>query len=85
MAPLSAPPFYGVRGMPGDFGTFIGLASDGHARVLDAVGRPIAGLYAAGNDAASPMGGDYPAAGITIGAAMTFGYVAARHLAEDHR
>jgi hypothetical protein len=41
-----------------------------------------AGLYAVGNDAASAFGGTYPAAGITVGLALTFGYVAAKHTAE---
>ena len=39
-------------------------------------GKPIKGLYAVGNDAASVMGGNYPGAGITLGPALTFGYVA---------
>jgi hypothetical protein len=34
---------------------------------LDADGLPIAGLYVAGNDMASTMGGNYPGAGITLG------------------
>jgi succinate dehydrogenase/fumarate reductase flavoprotein subunit len=81
LAPLAEPPFYAVRVVAGDIATFIGLKTDRYARVLDTSGKPIQGLYAAGNDAASAMGGDYPAAGITIGSAMTFGYLAARHIA----
>ncbi|MEZ5925266.1 MAG: FAD-dependent oxidoreductase [Hyphomicrobiaceae bacterium] len=81
VGPLTTPPFYAVRVMPGDIATFVGLATDAAARVLDARRRPIPGLYAAGNDMTSPFGGDYCAAGITIGAAMTFGYVAGRTLA----
>ena len=61
-----------------ELGTFIGLATDARARVLNEAGAPIPGLYAVGNDAASVMGGTYPGAGITIGPAMTFGYIAAR-------
>ena len=75
------PPYYAVRLVPGDLGTFIGLATDPLARVLDVNERPIPGLYAVGNDQASVMGGTYPGAGITIGPAMTFGYIAARDLA----
>ena len=65
----------------GDLGTFAGLRSDGDARVLDENGIVIPGLYAAGNDMASIMGGNYPGGGITLGPALTFGYIAARHMA----
>ena len=83
VAPIATPPYYAVRLVPGDLGTFIGLATDPLARVLDANEVPIPGLYAVGNDQASMMGGTYPAAGITIGPALTFGYIAARHLARS--
>lgn len=83
VAPLATGPFYAVKVVPGDLGTFAGLRGDAEARVLDAGGRPIPGLYAAGNDLASIMGGNYPGGGITLGPAMTFGYIAARHMAQD--
>ena len=67
--------------MPGEIGTFAGLATDEYARVLDKSGAPIPGLYAAGNDQASVFGGVYPGPGSTLGPALTFGYVAARHAA----
>ena len=81
LEPLRTPPYYAVRVIPGDLGTFMGVKTDACARVLDERGAPIPGLYATGNDAASFMGGNYPGAGITIGPAMTFGYLAAHHLA----
>ncbi len=81
VAPLEQGPFYAVRIVIGDLGTFAGLRCDEHSRVLGENGAPIPGLYAAGNDAASIMGGNYPGGGITLGPAVTFGYIAARHLA----
>ena len=81
LAPLEKGPYYAVRIVPGSFGTFAGLATDARARVLDADDAPVPGLYAVGNDQASVMGGHYPAGGINIGPAMTFGYVAGRDLA----
>lgn len=78
---LEKGPFYAVRIVPGSFGTFAGLAADSRARVLDNQGQPINGLYVAGNDQASVMGGHYPAGGINLGPALTFGYIAGRDLA----
>jgi succinate dehydrogenase/fumarate reductase flavoprotein subunit len=49
--------------------------------VLDEAGGPIPGLYAAGSDLTSVMGGHYPSGGINLGPAMTFGFVAGRDLA----
>lgn len=81
VAPLERGPFFAVKVIPGSFGTFAGLKTDASARVLDAAGAPIPGLYAAGTDMASVMGGHYPAGGINLGPAMTFGYIAGRHAA----
>ena len=81
LAPLETGPFYAIRLVVGDIGTFAGLVTDAQTRVLDAEGRPIPGLHAVGNDAASIMGGNYPGAGITLGPAITFGYVCGRQLA----
>jgi 3-oxosteroid 1-dehydrogenase len=39
----------------------------------------IEGLYATGNATAPVVGACYPGAGASIGASITFGYVAARH------
>ncbi len=65
----------------GDLGTYAGIRTDANAQALAADGQPIAGLYAVGNDMASIMGGNYPGAGITLGPALTFGYIAGRHIA----
>jgi succinate dehydrogenase/fumarate reductase flavoprotein subunit len=81
VAPIEQGPFYAVKVQPGCFGTFAGLKVNPHAQVLDGDGQAIAGLYAAGGDMASIMGGHYPAGGINIGPALTFGYIAARHIA----
>jgi succinate dehydrogenase/fumarate reductase flavoprotein subunit len=85
LAPLQQAPFYAVKLVPGDIGTFVGLRADAAARVLNTEGQPIAGLYAAGNDAGSFMGGTYPGAGTSIGPAMVFGHLAARHIAQTVR
>jgi succinate dehydrogenase/fumarate reductase flavoprotein subunit len=80
VAPVEQGPFFAVKLVIGDLGTFAGLRCNEYAQVLDEARRPISGLYAVGNDAASIMGGNYPGGGITLGPAITFGYIAARHL-----
>jgi succinate dehydrogenase/fumarate reductase flavoprotein subunit len=81
VAPLEHGPYYAIKLVVGDIGTFAGLVTDEKTRVLDAACQPIKGLYAVGNDAASVMGGNYPGAGITLGPALTFGYIAGLELA----
>jgi succinate dehydrogenase/fumarate reductase flavoprotein subunit len=81
VAPLEKPPFYAIAVHPADLGTAAGLRTDDRARVLDANGSSVPGLYACGNDMNSVMGGAYPAPGITLGPALTFGYLAGRDAA----
>jgi len=80
LRPLDQGPFYAMPIYPGDIGTNGGLLTNDKAQVLDTQGQPISGLYAIGNNAASAMGESYPGAGVTLGPALTFGYLAARHI-----
>lgn len=75
-------PFYAVKMVAGDFGTSRGLVTGPRGEVLDHNDRPIPGLYVCGNDMNSPVGGQYIGAGITLGPALTFGYLAAMALAQ---
>ncbi len=83
VAAIEQPPFYALRIYSADLGTAIGLQTDSHARVLRKDGSVIPGLYACGNDMGSIMNGNYPGPGITLGPALTFGYIAGRHLAQE--
>lgn len=79
LGPIAQAPFCAMALWPADAAADAGLRTDENARVLDAAGRTIEGLYAAGNDMASAMRGAYPGPGTTIGPAMVFGYRAAMH------
>ncbi|MEM7038602.1 MAG: FAD-binding protein [Bacteroidota bacterium] len=81
MAPILKPPFYCSLLYPGDIGTKGGILTDELGRALREDHSVIDGLYACGNTTASVMGHSYPGAGATIAAAMTFGMIAARHMA----
>jgi succinate dehydrogenase/fumarate reductase flavoprotein subunit len=81
--PLGKPPYYAFQIILGDLGTSGGLRTDEYARVLRADDSVVAGLYAVGNNSAAVMGRSYAGAGATIGPAMTFGYVAAKHIADS--
>ncbi|KZS68403.1 FAD-binding protein [Mycobacterium pseudokansasii] len=83
--PLGDPPYYAFRIVLGDLGTSGGLRTDEHARVLRCDDTVVRGLYAVGNTSAPVMGRSYAGAGATIGPAMTFGYVAAKHVAAQAR
>lgn len=68
-------PFYAIEVFPGDIGTSMGLAITPKGEVKRSDGRVIPGLYACGNDINSIMSGAYPGPGITLGPALTFGYI----------
>jgi hypothetical protein len=80
---LEKAPFYAVPMYPGTIGTKGGPRTNAHGQVLRVSGQPVDGLYAAGNVAAGIFGPGYPGAGATIGAAMTFGFLAGRHAARQ--
>jgi 3-oxosteroid 1-dehydrogenase len=81
MGRIERAPFYAAEVIPADVGTYGGVVTDAHARVLRADGSAIEGLYACGISTASPFGGVYPGAGASVGPSMTFGWVAAKHAA----
>ena len=75
---ISEGPFYAVEVVPGDVGTYGGVVTDEHAKVLREDGTPIEGLYATGISTASVMGRAYAGAGASVGPSFVWGYVAAR-------
>jgi succinate dehydrogenase/fumarate reductase flavoprotein subunit len=85
VAPIETPPYFSVAVYPGDLGTALGLETDDSARVLGADGHPVRHLYACGNDMNSVMKGAYPGPGITLGPALTFGYLAVQALLAQGR
>ncbi|BBY18290.1 FAD-binding protein [Mycolicibacterium litorale] len=81
MVPIDRPPFHAAAFGVSDLGTKGGLRTDTSARVLDTAGRPIAGLYAAGNTMAAVSGTTYPGGGNPIGASLLFSHLAALDMA----
>ena len=78
---MRIPPFYGVELHPER--VLVGAASSPTQarRSIDQRGKAIPGLYAAGNNAVHTEYGVGYQAGFSLGSGMTFGYLAARHMA----
>ncbi|MEW9613257.1 FAD-dependent oxidoreductase [Shinella sp. S4-D37] len=83
LAPLLKPPFHAIELVLSDLGTCAGLRTDADCRVLGSDGEAITNLYAVGNDMQSIWRGHYPGPGITLGPALTFGYLAGCHVARS--
>ncbi len=85
LGPVATDALYAVALWPTPLATARGLLCNETGNVLGDDGRPLPGLYAAGNDMQSVFGGQYPGAGAQIGPAMTFAWTAARHAASHMR
>lgn len=81
LGPIDDAPYYAIAVYPTPLATTYGVATDPQARALDAEGRVIPGLYAAGTDAQGIMGSEYPGAGVQVGSALVAGWQAARDAA----
>lgn len=79
--PIDQGPFYAATVVLSDIGTKGGLKTDESARVLREDGRPIEGLYAAGNTMAPMSGRVYAGAGTPIGSSLAFAYLAVLDIA----
>jgi 3-oxosteroid 1-dehydrogenase len=76
---VEEPPFYGIKLHPAG-GSSVGLLTDVHGQVIHQRRRPIPGLYASGNAAAATEQGIGYQAGLSLASAMTFSYLAVRHM-----
>lgn len=84
MYPFAADgPYHAIILGGGMLDTNGGPVINARSQVLDFAGKPIPGLYGAGNCVASPNGGGYWGAGATLGPCMTFGTLAGRHVVAE--
>ena len=72
-------PFYAMRIDPGEFATCGGMVINQNGQVINKNNDPISGLYASGNCTPALLT-TYPGPGATIGPAMTFGFIAGKHI-----
>ncbi|MBQ9907740.1 MAG: FAD-binding protein [Oscillospiraceae bacterium] len=80
--PIMQPPFWGARKHIRVSAEVSGIRTNAYAQALGADGKPVAGLYCAGNLGGPFFGGaDYPfhQTGLSLGRCYTFGMIAAKH------
>jgi fumarate reductase flavoprotein subunit len=83
LAPLEKPPFYATELRLSQVAvTAVGLRIDRSARVIDDLGRPVQGLYAAGECTGGVVGETYVGSGNSITNAFVFGRIAGRSAAK---
>lgn len=83
LRPVGGDRLHAVRLVLGDLGTKGGAVIDANGAVLDTEGRPIPGLYAAGNSSASVSGEAYPGPGVPLGSGMTMAFRAVADMAGE--
>ena len=81
---IAEPPFYGIELHPAG-GSSVGLLADVRGQVIHQRRRPIPGLYASGNVAAATEHGVGYQAGLSLASAMTFSYLAVRHMIDSDK
>jgi flavocytochrome c len=74
---IEQPPFYAYPSTTAIFGTYCGVVTTPDTQVVDVFGKPIEGLYAAGEMMGGFHGGAYMT-GSALGKAAVFGFIAAR-------
>lgn len=78
VAPVGSRDLCAMQVWPAEIACSAGLSTNEDARVVDANERPIAGLFACGNDMASVMADSYPGPGTTLGPAVVFAWRAVK-------
>lgn len=83
LGPIERAPYYACRVYSGVLQTKGGPKINARSEVLNVRGRPIQGLYAAGNVSAGFTGMAYPGGGGSVGPAVVFGHIAGRNAAAN--
>jgi succinate dehydrogenase/fumarate reductase flavoprotein subunit len=81
LVPIGNPPFYAIRLFPGGASTLGGPRRNRHSQVVDPYGKPIPGLYSAGE--LGSVYGMFDPGGGTLGECIVFGRIAGENAARE--